>query len=77
MASPLDNQSRLTNAINQIQNKTTIPQIDFTIHKLEDGNTISTQERVIKEVYTGLATLCCHCALGLIEFVGFAIMSGF
>jgi len=50
MASPLDNHTRMANALNQIQNKQPLPEIDFTIHKLEDGNTINTQERVIKEV---------------------------
>lgn len=50
MTSPLDNHTKLANALHQIQHKEPIPEIDFTIHKLEDGNTISTQERVIKEV---------------------------
>ncbi|KAF8318716.1 serine/threonine protein phosphatase 2B [Clavulina sp. PMI_390] len=50
MASPLDTHTKLVNALNSIQNKEAIPEIDFTIHKLEDGNTISTQERVVKEV---------------------------
>lgn len=50
MTSPLDNNTKLANALHQIQHKQPIPEIDFTIHKLEDGNTISTQERVIKEV---------------------------
>ena len=50
MSGALDNHTKLVNAINQIQNKGPVPEIDFTIHKLEDGNTISTQERVIKEV---------------------------
>lgn len=54
MASPLDSHTRMANALNQIQNKKPPPEIDFTIHKLEDGNTISTQERVIKEVHAHL-----------------------
>ncbi|KAF8837876.1 Metallo-dependent phosphatase [Paxillus ammoniavirescens] len=37
-------------AIEQIQHKQPPPNIDFTQHVLEDGNTISTQERVIKDV---------------------------
>lgn len=37
-------------AIEQAQHKPPVPHIDFTIHQLEDGNTVSTQERVIKEV---------------------------
>lgn len=62
MTSPLDNHTKLANALNQIENKQPIPEIDFTIHKLEDGNTISTQERVIKEVRQYLPyfpTCCC------------------
>jgi serine/threonine-protein phosphatase 2B catalytic subunit len=50
MPSTVDKSHKLANALNQIQNKEPPPAIDFTIHKLEDGNTISTQERVIKEV---------------------------
>jgi serine/threonine-protein phosphatase 2B catalytic subunit len=42
-------------AIEQIQHKQPPPNIDFTQHVLEDGNTISTQERVIKDVGTNLS----------------------
>lgn len=43
---------QLQRALQQIQkkDKEPAPLIDFTIHQLEDGNTISTQERVVKEV---------------------------
>lgn len=43
-------QSQLQRAINQIQDKGPLPDIDFTQHQLENGYTISTQERVVKEV---------------------------
>lgn len=43
-------QAHLARAIHQIQDKAPIPEIDFTQHQLEDGNTISTQERVVKDV---------------------------
>jgi len=38
------------NAVRAIQNKSTkpIPEIDFTLHTMEDGSTVSTQERVCK-----------------------------
>ena len=49
-ASRMNNHTHLRRALNQIQKKEPIPAIDFTIHQLEDGNTISTQERVVKEV---------------------------
>lgn len=42
--------AHLKKAIEQAQYKQPVPQIDFTIHQLDDGNTVSTQERVIKEV---------------------------
>lgn len=32
------------------QDKQQVPDIDFTQHTLEDGTSVSTQERVIKEV---------------------------
>ncbi len=43
-------QAQIQKAIDQIQSKDTIPEIDFTQHQLENGYTISTQERVVKEV---------------------------
>jgi high-affinity K+ transport system ATPase subunit B len=42
--------AHLKKAIEQVQHKQPVPHIDFTIHQLDDGNTVSTQERVIKEV---------------------------
>ena len=38
------------NAVRAIQNKSQrqIPEIDFTLHTMEDGSTVSTQERVCK-----------------------------
>ncbi|KAG2224023.1 hypothetical protein INT45_009609 [Circinella minor] len=37
-------------AIRRLQNKPEIPTIDFTVHKTEDGNIVSTKERVVKDV---------------------------
>lgn len=31
-----------------VRDKKPIPEIDFTLHTMEDGNTVSTQERVCK-----------------------------
>lgn len=42
--------TQLERAIHQIQDKAPIPEIDFTQHQLDNGYTISTQERVVKEV---------------------------
>jgi serine/threonine-protein phosphatase 2B catalytic subunit len=46
----MNNQAQLQNALSQIQHKPPIPHIDFTQHQLEDGSTVNTQERVVKEV---------------------------
>ena len=43
-------QAQIQKAIDQIQDKGPLPEIDFTQHQLENGYTISTQERVVKEV---------------------------
>ncbi|KLO14018.1 serine/threonine protein phosphatase 2B [Schizopora paradoxa] len=43
-------QSQLQRAITQIAEKAPVPEIDFTQHVLEDGTSVSTQERVIKDV---------------------------
>ncbi|EIW74349.1 serine threonine protein phosphatase 2B [Coniophora puteana RWD-64-598 SS2] len=43
-------QARVDKAIEQIQHKSNPVDIDFTQHVLDDGNTISTQERVVKDV---------------------------
>lgn len=46
----MSGKTQLERAINQIQDKTPLPEIDFTQHQLDNGYTISTQERVVKEV---------------------------
>ncbi|KAF2864566.1 Metallo-dependent phosphatase [Piedraia hortae CBS 480.64] len=38
------------NAMQAIHGKRPAPEIDFTLHKMEDGTTVSTQERVCKDV---------------------------
>lgn len=43
-------QKHIEKAITQIRDKEPLPEIDFTQHQLENGYTISTQERVVKEV---------------------------
>ena len=40
----------LARAVEALTNKPPIPDIDFTQHQLEDGVTVSTQERIVKEV---------------------------
>lgn len=44
-------QAHVEKAIEQIEHRRRPSNIDFTQHVLEDGNVISTQERVIKDVW--------------------------
>lgn len=39
---------QVDNAIRAIQHKKPLPEIDFTIHTMEDGTQVSTMERVCK-----------------------------
>lgn len=39
---------QVDNAIRAIQEKKPVPEIDFTIHTMEDGTQVSTMERVCK-----------------------------
>jgi hypothetical protein len=43
-------QTQLERAIYEIQHRVEAPQLDFTQHQLDNGYTISTRERVVKEV---------------------------
>jgi len=42
---------QVDNAIRAIQQKKPVPEIDFTIHTMEDGTQVSTLERVCKGEY--------------------------
>jgi serine/threonine-protein phosphatase 2B catalytic subunit len=50
-------QTQLERAIHQIQNRVAIPELDFTQHQLENGYTVSTQERAVKEVQAPAITI--------------------
>lgn len=39
---------QVDNAIRAIQEKKPVPEIDFTIHTMEDGTQVNTMERVCK-----------------------------
>ncbi|KAF3941125.1 hypothetical protein ABW19_dt0209397 [Dactylella cylindrospora] len=45
-----ENSAKIEAAIKAVQEKKPVPEIDFTLHTMEDGTQVSTQERVIKEV---------------------------
>ena len=47
----MDGAGHLDRAVNE---KKPVPEIDFSLHTMEDGTQVSTQERVCK----GMATLC-------------------
>ncbi|KAK7024750.1 Serine/threonine-protein phosphatase [Favolaschia claudopus] len=57
--SSVNSPQHIAQAIAQIQNRQQVvpPEIDFTQHVLEDGTTISTQERVIKDVQAPAPTI--------------------
>jgi len=50
-------QSQLERAIHEIQHRANVPQLDFTQHQLDNGYTISTRERVVKEVQAPAMTI--------------------
>ena len=43
-----DQSAYIDSAIRAVQNKKQVPEIDFTLHTMEDGTQVSTQERVCK-----------------------------
>ncbi|WFD01105.1 protein-serine/threonine phosphatase [Malassezia yamatoensis] len=49
-ADTMQRRQRIHNAIGQIARKGPIPDIDFTIHTTEEGEEISTRERVVRDV---------------------------
>jgi serine/threonine-protein phosphatase 2B catalytic subunit len=50
-------QTQLERAIYEIQHRAEAPQLDFTQHQLDNGYTISTRERVVKDVRLAVS----HC----------------
>lgn len=44
----LETKAQVDNAIRAIHQKRPVPEIDFTLHTMEDGNQVSTMERVCK-----------------------------
>ena len=49
-----DQSKYLDNAIRAVQEKKPLPEIDFTLHTMEDGTQVSTLDRVCKGMYLGL-----------------------
>lgn len=48
----------LDNAIRALREKKQVPEIDFTIHEMEDGSQVNTQERVCKGESCGKLHRC-------------------
>ena len=42
------NSEKIKKAIDAVNTKRPIPEIDFTLHEMEDGSTVNTTERVVK-----------------------------
>lgn len=47
---------QVDNALRAIQTKKPVPEIDFTLHTMEDGSTVNTTERVCKGIYSSPLT---------------------
>lgn len=47
---PFDQTKYIDNAIRAVKQKKPLPEIDFTLHTMEDGSQVSTMERVCKDV---------------------------
>ena len=48
----LENDQQLDNAIRALHYKKPVPEIDFTLHTVEDGSQVSTLDRVCKGEWT-------------------------
>ena len=44
----MDGNAPINHLAQAVQDKRPVPEIDFTLHTMEDGNQVSTQERVCK-----------------------------
>jgi len=54
----VDQSKYLDNAIRAVKEKKALPEIDFSLHTMEDGTQVSTMERVCKGVYSSFLVLC-------------------
>ena len=60
-----ENTQKLQNAIRAVHQKKPVPEIDFTLHTMEDGTQVSTLERVCK----GMNIILKHLSSPLHTFV--------
>lgn len=47
----LDQSAYIDNAMRAVREKKPLPEIDFTLHTMEDGTQVSTMERVCKGIF--------------------------
>lgn len=47
---PAGSRAQIDNAIRALHEKKPVPEIDFTLHTMEDGTQVSTMERVCKGI---------------------------
>ena len=52
----VDHDKYMDNAIRAVKEKKPLPEIDFTLHTMEDGTQVSTLERVCKGIHLVLAS---------------------
>lgn len=50
----IDQAKYMENAVRAVQQKKPLPEIDFTLHTMEDGSQVSTMERVCKGIFATL-----------------------
>lgn len=50
-ASGAQTSQQVDNALRALSQKKPIPEIDFTLHTMEDGSQVNTMERVVKGKY--------------------------
>lgn len=60
----VDQSEYIDNAMRAMQNKKQVPEIDFTLHTMEDGTQVSTQERVCKGMCCPTSPRCSKSARG-------------
>jgi hypothetical protein len=59
---PMEQDKYVDTAVRAVTNKRPVPEIDFTLHTMEDGTQVSTMERVCKGMYP--VSGCCFTQLG-------------
>jgi hypothetical protein len=60
---PMEQDKYVDTAVRAVTNKRPVPEIDFTLHTMEDGTQVSTMERVCKGMYS--LSNCCSIPLGI------------